>query len=63
VSEETNYPGELAEAALAHSIKDKTEAAYRRGNLLDKRRQLMSAWGKFTDSNVSEGVIVGRIGH
>jgi len=47
VSEETNYPGELAEAALAHSIKDKTEAAYRRGNLLDKRRQLMGAWGAY----------------
>src|SRR3546814_2407040 len=41
VSEETNHPGEIAEAALAHRVKDKTEAAYRRGNLLDKRRKLM----------------------
>ena len=45
VSEETNYPGELAEAALAHAIENKVEAAYRRGNLLKKRRQLMDAWG------------------
>lgn len=55
VSEETSYPGELAEAALAHVIADKTEAAYRRGNLLDKRRQLMAAWADYVsgiESNV-----------
>lgn len=45
VSEETTFQGELAEAALAHTIRDKTEAAYRRGNLLEKRRRLMDAWG------------------
>lgn len=44
VSEETSFSGELAEAALAHSIANKTEAAYRRGNLLEKRRVLMEAW-------------------
>ena len=44
VSEETTFQGELAEAALAHAIRDKTEAAYRRGNLLEKRRKLMDAW-------------------
>lgn len=37
-------PGEVAEAALAHSVKDKTEAAYRRGSLLEKRRKLMEDW-------------------
>jgi integrase len=47
VSEETQFSGDLAEAALAHAIPDKTEAAYRRGNLLEKRRGLMDAWGKF----------------
>src|SRR3546814_5677607 len=47
VSEETNHPGEIAEAALAHRVKDKTEAAYRRGNLLDKRRKLMDEWGAY----------------
>lgn len=44
VSETTAYPGELAEAALAHAVKDKTEAAYRRGTLLEKRRALMTDW-------------------
>ncbi|MBY0227617.1 MAG: tyrosine-type recombinase/integrase [Hyphomicrobium sp.] len=46
-SEETNVPSEVAEMALAHSIKSKTEAAYRRGNLLEKRRDLMDAWEKY----------------
>ena len=40
----TNYPGALAEAALAHTIKDKTEAAYQRGDMFKKRRKLMDAW-------------------
>jgi integrase len=44
-SEETNVQGEVAEAALAHMVRDKTEAAYRRGNLLEKRRHLMADWG------------------
>lgn len=47
VSETTDFPGELAEAALAHAVKDKTEAAYRRGNLLQKRRALMNEWAEF----------------
>ena len=47
VSEETQFSGDLAEAALAHAIPNKVEAAYRRGNLLEKRRGLMEAWGKF----------------
>ena len=47
VSEETQFSGDLAEAALAHAIPNKVEPAYRRGNLLEKRRGLMDAWGKF----------------
>ncbi|WP_245896580.1 tyrosine-type recombinase/integrase [Sphingomonas fennica] len=47
VSEETAFPGELAEAALAHAVRDKTEAAYRRGSLLEKRRSLMEQWAGF----------------
>ena len=46
-SEATDHPGELAEAALAHAVKDKTEAAYRRGTLLEKRRRLMEDWDAF----------------
>jgi len=47
VSECTNFPGEVAEAALAHMVGDKVEAAYRRGDLFDKRRRLMDAWAEF----------------
>jgi len=46
-AEATGYPREVAEAALAHSIADKVEAAYRRTDLFDKRRKLMSAWAQF----------------
>jgi len=46
-AEQTNYPRELAEAALAHVLADKTEAAYRRGDLLDKRRELMESWASY----------------
>ncbi len=49
VSEETDHQGDVAEAALAHAVKDKTEAAYRRGNLLEKRRQLMEDWADFCE--------------
>lgn len=46
-AERTNFPREVCESALAHSVKDKVEAAYRRGDLFDKRRQLMHAWAQF----------------
>jgi integrase len=46
-SELTSYPGELSEAALAHVVGDKVEAAYRRGDLFDKRRDMMAAWATF----------------
>ena len=48
--EQTNYPRELAEAALAHVLSDKTEAAYRRGDALEKRRRLMTAWADYCAS-------------
>ncbi|HXG80578.1 MAG TPA: integrase arm-type DNA-binding domain-containing protein, partial [Sphingomicrobium sp.] len=48
-SEETDVQGEVAEAALAHIVRDKTEAAYRRGNLLDKRRSLMAQWSRYCE--------------
>jgi integrase len=44
VSEETNHSPEVAEMALAHTIGNKVEAAYRRGKLLDRRRLLMQDW-------------------
>lgn len=47
VAERTNYPGEVAEAALAHAIPNKVEAAYRRTDFLEKRRALMGDWGAY----------------
>lgn len=49
-AEQTNYPREVAEMALAHAIGDKVEAAYRRGDLFKKRRLLMTAWSAFLGS-------------
>jgi integrase len=46
-AETTAFPNHVAEMALAHAIGDKVEAAYRRGVLFNKRRQLMSAWAKY----------------
>jgi integrase len=43
-AERTSFPNEVAEMALAHTIKNKAEAAYRRGDLLEKRRALMETW-------------------
>ena len=45
-AERTNYPREVAEMALAHSVGDKVEAAYRRGDLFEKRRRIMADWAK-----------------
>jgi integrase len=46
-SETTAYPSEVAEMALAHVVPNATEAAYRRGDLFEKRRGLMEAWGQY----------------
>jgi integrase len=46
-AESTSFPNEVVEMALAHAIEGKTEAAYRRGDLLEKRRQLMDAWAEY----------------
>jgi integrase len=46
-AERTNFTNEVCEAALAHVIENKAEAAYRRGDLFDKRRKLMDAWAAY----------------
>lgn len=45
--EQTNFPREVAERALAHTIKNKVEAAYARSDLFDKRRKMMEAWANY----------------
>jgi integrase len=58
-AEQTNFPGDVAEAALAHVVGNRTEAAYRRGDLFDKRRRLMQAWAAYcqTEGRVGGAVI------
>jgi integrase len=46
-AERTNFPREVAEMALAHAIPNAVEAAYRRGDLFEKRRRLMEAWAEY----------------
>jgi integrase len=46
-AEATNHPREVAEQALSHVLGDKVEAAYRRGDLFEKRRALMKDWAEF----------------
>lgn len=55
-AERTNAPREVAEMALAHTIKDKVEAAYRRGDLLEKRRDLMKRWARFCEGEAAKVV-------
>lgn len=50
-AEETMYPNHIVEMALAHAIKDKVEAAYRRGDLIEKRRKLMKDWSIYLTTN------------
>ena len=47
VAEKTNYPGDWAEAALAHSLPNKVEAAYRRTKFLEQRRAMMEHWSHY----------------
>jgi integrase len=55
-AETTAYPREVAEAALAHAIGDKVEAAYRRGDLFEKRRRLMEDWAEYSlGASIAQG--------
>jgi integrase len=56
-SETTSFPHEVCEQVLAHKIKDKSEAAYRRGDLLAKRAKLMEAWASFCEPRTSAKVV------
>jgi integrase len=55
--ERTNFPREIAEAALAHVVGNATERAYRRGDALEKRRALMEAWAAFCEPNTGDIVV------
>ena len=46
-AERTDFPSEVVEMALAHAVGTKVEAAYRRGDMFEKRRRLMDAWAEY----------------
>jgi integrase len=57
-AERTNFPREVCEAALAHAVENKAEAAYSRGDLFAKRRQLMAAWARYCATAADGGAAV-----
>ncbi|WP_395661677.1 tyrosine-type recombinase/integrase [Aestuariivirga sp.] len=59
-SEQTSFPHETCEHALAHRISDKAEAAYRRGDQFEKRRKLMEAWAAFCEPASNGNVVTLR---
>jgi integrase len=58
-AERTNYPRAVCEAALAHVVRDKTEAAYHRTDLFERRRELMALWARFATATAAECVSIG----
>lgn len=59
IAELTQFPGDMAEVALAHKLSNAVEAAYRRGDMMEKRRAMMAAWAGFlSNTKISTGKIV-----
>jgi integrase len=61
-AERTNYPNHVVEMALAHTIGNQVEAAYRRGDLFQKRRKLMEAWASYCSTPVASGDTIVPLG-
>lgn len=57
----TSFPGEVVEMALAHTVSNKVEAAYRRGDLFEKRRKLMEAWADYCSKSDAGAGTVARL--
>jgi integrase len=58
--DKTSFPREVAEAALAHRVGDQTEGSYRRGDALEKRRELMEAWARFCSPSPAQVIQLRR---
>ena len=59
-SERTNHPREVMEAALAHAVRNQTEAAYARSDLFERRRHLMEDWGEYLEVVRGQVVVLRR---
>ncbi|MFV1592635.1 integrase arm-type DNA-binding domain-containing protein [Phaeobacter sp. JH20_31] len=62
VAERTHFPGDMAEVALAHKVGSAVEAAYRRGDMIEKRRLMMAAWAEYLTGKNRAGAEIVRIG-
>jgi integrase len=62
-AERTGFPSEVREMAMAHAVGNKVEAAYRRGDLFEKRRELLRVWGDYCTGPAPAGEVVSLIGH
>jgi integrase len=62
VAERTHFPGDMAEVALAHKVGNAVEAAYRRGDMVEKRRAMMAAWSEYLTGKSRAGAEIVRIG-
>lgn len=62
VADETDYPNEMSELAKAHTVSDKVERAYRRGNMREKRRRMMADWAAYSDGKAVGGNNVVTLG-
>ena len=62
VAERTHFPGDMAEVALAHKVGNAVEAAYRRGDMVEKRRAMMDAWADYLAGKARAAANVVRIG-
>lgn len=60
VAEETHFPGDMAEVALAHKVGNAVEASYRRGDMVEKRRAMMAAWADYLSGEKGGGANVVR---
>jgi integrase len=58
-AEQTNYPREVCEMALAHTITNAAEAAYRRGDQLGKRARLMEEWARYCERVQTDAKVIG----
>ncbi len=58
VAERTSFPGDMAEVALAHKISNAVEASYRRGDMVEKRRRMMTDWANFLNASENNAQVI-----
>ncbi len=61
MQEQTSFPREVGEAALAHTLGDKAEQAYARSDLFEKRREMMDQWADFLAENADQVAVSGGV--